>query len=442
MIKVAKFGGSSVADATQFAKVKKIVEAEKSRKFVVVSACGKTSKEDHKVTDLLYLCHAHVKYGVDYEPILKMIEDKYYAIKNELQLGINLDDEFAQIRKLMKKDGDIDYIVSRGEYLTARMMADYLNATFVDAKDIIHFSYDGAVDMEKVRKSLAFVANSDRKIVIPGFYGSLPNGKIKVMSRGGSDITGAIIANVIDADIYENWTDVPGIMVADPRLVKDPLSIKRITYAELREMSYMGANVLHDEAIFPVKEKKIPLNILNTNDPKHPGTMILDSCDEYDLKEKPPVLSGITGRKGFSVISLAKSHISSEVGVLKKALDIVANYGLSIESVPTGIDSFSLVVSTQAAKGRIYELMAELKEKLNPDSINIIDDLSLVAFVGRRLKNYKGFSGKLFGELGNNDINIRLISQTADEISIVVGIENKDFEKTINCIYDSFIREA
>ena len=237
MIKVAKFGGSSVADATQFAKVKKIVEAEKSRKFVVVSACGKTSKEDHKVTDLLYLCHAHVKYGVDYEPILKMIEDKYYAIKNELQLRINLDDEFAQIRKLMKKDGDIDYIVSRGEYLTARMMADYLNATFVDAKDIIHFSYDGAVDMEKVRKSLAFVANSDRKIVIPGFYGSLPNGKIKVMSRGGSDITGAIIANVIDADIYENWTDVPGIMVADPRLVNNPLSVKRITYAELREMS-------------------------------------------------------------------------------------------------------------------------------------------------------------------------------------------------------------
>lgn len=439
MIKVTKFGGSSCADSTQFKKVKNIILSDPSRKYVIVSACGKSNKDDHKVTDLLYLIHAHIKHGVNYDHLFKMIYDKYSQIKFDLNLKIDLDLEFKNLKENLNNNSDIDYIVSRGEYMTAKLMAEYLNAYFLDAKDCIYFNYDGSFNYPFIFDAINKVP-TDKIIVIPGFYGSMPNGKIRVMSRGGSDITGSVISNVVNASIYENWTDVSGILVSDPRLVQSPKSILAINYDELRELSYMGANVIHDEAIFPIKVKNIPLNIKNTNDPDHPGTMILNNCDEYDLKQTPPVLTGISGRKGFTVISLTKSHISSEVGVLKKALEIVENYNLSIESVPTGIDSFSLVIETEKAKERIYELIHELKEKLELDSIKVEEDLALVAFVGRRLKNYKGFSGKLFGELGKNDINIRLISQTADEISIIVGINNNDYEKTINCIYDEFVR--
>ena len=440
MIKVCKFGGSSVADAGQFLKIKNIVKSDKSRKFVVVSAVGKANKDDHKITDLLYVLYSHVKYGVDYESILKIVEDKYNAIKNELGLSINLDAEFDEIRKNLNKHCDVDYVVSRGEYLSAKLMADYLGGIFVDAKDVIFFGYDNKFYFDKIEKALEKYEGIDKVIVVPGFYGSLPNGKIRCMSRGGSDITGAVIANVVNASVYENFTDVSGIMVADPRIVDKPVSVKRITYAELREMSYMGASVLHDEAIFPVKAKNIPLNILNTNDPSHPGTMILETCDEYDEKEEPLVISGITGKKGFSSIFVAKSHIASEVGVLKEALDVISKYNISVESVATGIDSFSIVVESERVENDLYDLMNNLGKVLETDNITIEDNMAMVAIVGRKLKNYKGFSGKLFSTLGKNDINIKLISQTSDEISIILGVDEKDFEKTINVIYKEFIK--
>lgn len=440
MIKVCKFGGSSVADAGQFLKIKNIVKSDKSRKFVVVSAVGKANKDDHKITDLLYVLYSHVKYGVDYESILKIVEDKYNAIKNELGLSINLDAEFDEIRKNLNKHCDVDYVVSRGEYLSAKLMADYLGGIFVDAKDVIFFGYDNKFYFDKIEKALEKYEGIDKVIVVPGFYGSLPNGKIRCMSRGGSDITGAVIANVVNASVYENFTDVSGIMVADPRIVDKPVSVKRITYAELREMSYMGASVLHDEAIFPVKAKNIPLNILNTNDPSHPGTMILETCDEYDEKEEPLVISGITGKKGFSSIFVAKSHIASEVGVLKEALDVISKYNISVESVATGIDSFSIVVESERVENDLYDLMNNLGKVLETDNITIEDNMAMVAIVGRKLKNYKGFSGKLFSTLGKNDINIKLISQTSDEISIILGVDEKDFEKTINVVYKGFIK--
>ena len=440
MIKVCKFGGSSVADAGQFLKIKNIVKSDKSRKFVVVSAVGKANKDDHKITDLLYVLYSHVKYGVDYESILKIVEDKYNAIKNELGLSINLDAEFDEIRKNLNKHCDVDYVVSRGEYLSAKLMADYLGGIFVDAKDVIFFGYDNKFYFDKIEKALEKYEGSDKVIVVPGFYGSLPNGKIRCMSRGGSDITGAVIANVVNASVDENFTDVSGIMVADPRIVDKPVSVKRITYAELREMSYMGASVLHDEAIFPVKAKNIPLNILNTNDPSHPGTMILETCDEYDEKEEPLVISGITGKKGFSSIFVAKSHIASEVGVLKEALDVISKYNISVESVATGIDSFSIVVESERVENDLYDLMNNLGKVLETDNITIEDNMAMVAIVGRKLKNYKGFSGKLFSTLGKNDINIKLISQTSDEISIILGVDEKDFEKTINVVYKGFIK--
>ena len=440
MIKVCKFGGSSVADAGQFLKIKNIVKSDKSRKFVVVSAVGKANKDDHKITDLLYVLYSHVKYGVDYESILKIVEDKYNAIKNELGLSINLDAEFDEIRKNLNKHCDVDYVVSRGEYLSAKLMADYLGGIFVDAKDVIFFGYDNKFYFDKIEKALEKYEGSDKVNVVPGFYGSLPNGKIRCMSRGGSDITGAVIANVVNASVYENFTDVSGIMVADPRIVDKPVSVKRITYAELREMSYMGASVLHDEAIFPVKAKNIPLNILNTNDPSHPGTMILETCDEYDEKEEPLVISGITGKKGFSSIFVAKSHIASEVGVLKEALDVISKYNISVESVATGIDSFSIVVESERVENDLYDLMNNLGKVLETDNITIEDNMAMVAIVGRKLKNYKGFSRKLFSTLGKNDINIKLISQTSDEISIILGVDEKDFEKTINVVYKGFIK--
>lgn len=440
MIKVCKFGGSSVADAGQFLKIKNIVKSDKSRKFVVVSAVGKANKDDHKITDLLYVLYSHVKYGVDYESIMKIVEDKYNAIKNELGLSVDLEAEFNEIRKNLNKHCDVDYVVSRGEYLSAKLMADYLGGIFVDAKDVIFFGYDNKFYFDKIEKALEKYEGSDKVIVVPGFYGSLPNGKIRCMSRGGSDITGAVIANVVNASVYENFTDVSGIMVADPRIVDEPVSVKRITYAELREMSYMGASVLHDEAIFPVKAKNIPLNILNTNDPSHPGTMIMDNCDEYDEKEEPLVISGITGKKGFSSIFIAKSHIASEVGVLKEALDVISKYNISVESVATGIDSFSIVVESEKVENDLYDLMNNLGKVLETDNITIEDNMAMVAIVGRKLKNYKGFSGKLFSTLGKNDINIKLISQTSDEISIILGVDEKDFEKTINVVYKGFIK--
>ena len=442
MIKVVKFGGSSVANAAQFAKVKHIVESDSDRKFIITSACGKESKEDHKITDLLYLCQAHVRYGVSYDSILDLIKEKYYGIKRDLNLKVDLDREFENMEKLMHRNVSTDYLVSRGEYMKGLLLAEYLDADFVDAKDVMAFGFDGEIDMERTKELLLKHTKPGRKVVIPGFYGALPNGVIKVMSRGGSDISGSVIANVIDADVYENWTDVSGFLVADPKIVDHPLRIPRITYNELREMSYMGANVLHDDAVFPVSSKNIPINVRNTNEPDNPGTMIMNDCSEYDAVETPNYVTGIAGRKDFTIITLIKNHCSTEVGYLRKVLSVFEEFRVSVESVPTTVDTTSVIVQSEHVSECIYEIVARLREVIRPDDIRIDEHLALIAIVGRAMKHSPGISGRLLSEFGRNQINIRAINQSGDEMSIIVGVDNRDFEKAVRAIYTKFIAEV
>ena len=437
MLKITKFGGSSVANAQQFAKVKAIVEADPARRFVVVSASGRENKKDNKVTDLLYLIEAHLKYSVDHMPLFELIKERFISIKNDLNLSFPIEEELASLEKELNKSINIDYLVSRGEYLTAKLMAEYLGFPFVDAKKLITFRYDGKIDYEATKYRLeAFLKKNDR-FVIPGFYGSLPDGTVKVMTRGGSDITGSILARLLDADVYENWTDVSGILMADPRIVKNPKRIHTITYSELRELSYMGASVLHEEAIFPVKEKNIPIHILNTNHPEEGGTIIVE---EDDSKSKQ-VITGIAGKKNFTVVAIYKNHMSDEVGIIRRALEVFEHYRISIEHIPSGIDSFSIVVNTEDVKDVIYDIVGDIKRACNADSVKVIDGISLIATVGRHMMYRPGISGQLFATLGRNDINIRMIAQGSDEINIVVGVEDKDFEKTIKAIYEEFVVE-
>lgn len=434
MVKVVKFGGSSVANSQQFKKVKRIIEKDDTRRFVVVSASGRECREDNKITDLLYLCYAHIKYNINCDKIFKMIEEKFLRIAKDLGLHYNIKKELSLIHSQLDKNIDLDYLVSRGEYLTALLMAEYLNYEFVDAKDIIFFNYDGTVDYDKIKKVFNEMVKNSTRLVIPGFYGSLPNGNLKIMSRGGGDVSGSILANIIDADVYENWTDVSGILMADPRIVKNPKEIDVINYSELRELSYMGASILHEEAIFPVKEKDIPIHILNTNHPESKGTIIKDNVKN----DSDNIVTGIAGKKDFSIITVKKNHMSNEIGLIKKALDIFERYRISIEHIPTGIDSFSLIVETKAIKPYVYELLTEIKKKCQADDVSVIDEISLIATVSRKMKNHPGISGRLFTALGNNGINIVVISQTSDELNIIVGVHNKDFEKTIKVIYEEF----
>ncbi len=437
MIKVCKFGGSSVANAKQFQKIKNIVNSEDARKIIVASALGKADKNDHKVTDLLYLCLAHKKYGMSYEDILQVIKDKHQNVINELKISFDLDKEIAGIHDLLENKKNSDEIISRGEYLSSKLLALYLDALFVDAKDVICFDYDGNLNIEKTKEKFLPYLENNKKIVVPGFYGSLPNGIIKTMTRGGSDITGSLLANIVDASVYENWTDVSGVYVADPKVIKDPKQVAIITYAELREMSYMGANVLHEESILPVKEKNIPINIRNTNSPDDKGTMIVSTAedDPNDL-----AITGVTGKKDFEVISVAKLNSASELGFLSKALNIFDNYGIPIVLMTTGIDSFSLVIDKKELKNNIYELANEIKIKLNAEDVSVYDNLSLICVVGRGMRSRKGMAGKIFSLLGENNINIKTIAQGADEISIIVGIDESDFNKAITLIYEGFIK--
>ena len=437
MIKVCKFGGSSLASSEQFKKIKNIVESHEERKVIVASACGKAFKEDHKVTDLLYLCLAHKKYGMSYDDILNQIVVKHQSIIDDLGLSFDLNKEVERIKYLLENNKNSDEIVSYGEYLSSRLLALYLNAEFVNAKDVICFNYDGTIDINRTYQKFVPYLKTNKKIVVPGFYGALPNGVIKLMSRGGSDITGALLANVCDATVYENWTDVSGIYVCDPRIIKNPKKIKVITYGELREMSYMGASVLHDESIFPVKIKNIPINILNTNKPEDKGTVIVANVNS-SLKELP--ITGITGKKDFMVVNIVKSNSSSEIGFLKKALDVFEHYKIPVVLVTTGIDSFSIIVDKNDIKNNAYELSNEIKNNLKCEEVSIYDNLSLVCVVGRGLKDRKGISGEIFSLLGENGINIRTISQGADETSILVGVDDENYTKTISVIYERFIK--
>ena len=442
MIKVAKFGGSSVANGTQFAKVKQIVDSDKTRKYVVTSACGKEKKEDYKVTDLLYLTHAHYKYGVKYDEMFSLVEKKYKSIVDELNLKIDIEKEFCDIKKNIESGISVDYLVSRGEYLAAKCLSEYLNFDFLDASLFIKFDYNGKINLEKSRQCFEQIVDKNKYYVIPGFYGSMPDGEIKVMSRGGSDITGSLVANIVDAVLYENWTDVSGIMVCDPRLVENPNHIAYISYDELRELSYMGANVLHDEAIFPVKLKNIPINIKNTNSPNEQGTMILSDCSEADKKNTPPIITGITGKKNFDIITISKTNMSNQIGFISKALKIFEDYNISIESAPGSIDSFWIIVEDKNIEKYLYEVITKLKDTLEPDEVTVTKEIAMVAAVGRSFKYKIGLAGSIFKTLGDNGINIRTITQGSDEIIILIGVENKDFEKTINCIYNHFVRNA
>ena len=439
-MKVVKFGGSSMADAGQYRKVRDILLADPERRVVIVSAAGKRNKQDHKITDLLYLCYAHTQYGVDCSGVFEMITSRYREIIRDLNLTIDLEPEFAALKaKLDNKTITQDELASRGEYFSARLMADFLGFQFIDAADWIHFRFDGTVDQESSYEALRILVNGPG-VVIPGFYGQLPDGKIKTFSRGGSDITGALAAAALDADVYENWTDVSGFLMADPRIVKDPLPIERITYSELRELSYIGAQVLHEGTIFPVREKNIPLNIRNTNQPDHPGTMIMESFDETEEPLDGNFITGIAGRKNFSVITITKNGMSNEVGVLRRILEVLEKYQLVLEYLPSGIDSVSLVVAADKLRPCQYQLLGDIQKMLKPDSIHVTEDMAIVAAVGRKMAFKPGTSGKIFAALGENGINIRMITQGPDELNIIVGVDNKDFAGAIRVLYNSFVK--
>ncbi len=436
MIKVVKFGGSSLASGESFAKVKKIIDADPSRAIVVVSAPGKRFSGDMKVTDLLYLLQAHIKFNAPFDEIFDKIKERYIEIKNSCGLKQDLDYEFDVIASGLNKKTSVDHIVSRGEYLNARLMAEYLGYTFVDSASWLVFNYDGKVNFEKSYENLASIVEHTPHIVIPGFYGAMPDGSIKTFSRGGSDITGAIAAAAINADMYENWTDVSGIMTADPRIVDNPRPIENVTFAELRELSYMGAEVLHEETVFPVRQKSIPLYIKNTNDMNARGTLVMEKFDDEEEDKNVHFITGISGKKHYSIITIAKNRMNDEVGYIRRALEVFERSGISIEHIPSSIDSFSVVVATSAIENNLHELISALNEAIAPDTINIANDISLIAIVGRKLAANIGIAGKIFTSLGENNINIRMIEQGADEINIIIGVDDKDFKKAIRVLYN------
>ena len=435
MLKVAKFGGSSVAGAEQFRKVKSIIEADPARRVVVVSAAGKRSADDHKLTDLLYLCHAHLSYGVSCDDILQTIEGRFAEIRTELGLRFDAEGEMKKLAAGLSRDTSVDELVSRGEYYTARLMAEYLGYRFVDAADCVFFGYDGQIDRDRTDRAIAEALAAHGRILIPGFYGRLPTGKIKVMSRGGSDITGALAAAAVDADVYENWTDVSGILMADPRIVPDPRPIAKVTYAELRELAFMGASVMHEDSIQPVKDKGIALNIRNTNRPDDPGTLIVGEADDRDESER--FITGIAGRRNFTIITVQKRDMNANA-TLCQALEIMDRYHAPVEHITLGLDSFALVSGSAAMGDALYDVLADIRKTCRPDNVRVQDEIALVAAVGRKMSSRPGISGRLFKALGDAGVNIRTIAQGADELAITVGVENRDFETAIRVLYDGF----
>ncbi len=435
MQKVVKFGGSSLADSNQFKKVKAIIEADSSRSIVVVSALGKRNKQDHKITDLLYLTGAHLKYGVDVDQVFDIVKERYFEVKNDLNLDVYLEQEFKQIEDKFSKNIDEEYLVSRGEYLAAKLMASFLGYTFVDAKDLIFFDYDGKINENKTYEALQLILKTTKKIVVPGFYGAYPDGKIHLLSRGGSDVTGSILAKASSADIYENWTDVSGFLVTDPRIVSNPKQIKEISYEELRELSYMGANVLHEDTIFPVQELDIPINVKNTNCPLDPGTIITSNPSD-----KSQIITGIAGKKDYVSITILKKQKTPKLTVIKQVLDVLVKYNVNVEHMPSSIDSFSLIVSSNDISKRLYEVVAEIKTLSEVTDVIVEQGIALVAVVGRNMALKPGMSAKLFSIFGKNDINIKVIAQASQELSIIVGVENSQFEKAIKAIYEGLVK--
>lgn len=437
-MKVVKFGGSSMADAGQYRKVRDILMADPERKVVVVSAAGKRFSGDHKLTDLLYLCYAHIQYGVDCSTIFDAIASRYIDIRDELGLALPIEVDLELLKhRIDAKEISQEELVSRGEYLSAKLMASYLGFQFVDAADWVKFNMDGTVNEKDSYEALRSQVILGYGAVIPGFYGAMPDGTIHTFSRGGSDITGALAAAALDADVYENWTDVSGILMADPRIVDNPQAIPEVTYDELRELSYSGAQVLHEDSIFPVREKNIPVNIRNTNDPAAPGTMIQEKfTGDHDPDR---FITGITGKKDFSIISLSKRGMSNQVGVLRKVLTVLERHGISVDYVPNGIDNVSVVLPTSSLEKEMYTIMAEIKKEAQPDTLDVHHQIAVVAAVGRKMAFRPGISGKIFAALGQSGINIRMINQGPDELNIIFGVDNKDFKEAIRVLYNSFV---
>ena len=437
-IKVAKFGGSSVADGIQLTKTKEIIEHDPDRRYIVVSAPGKRYDGDNKITDLLYLCKTHMDHNLAYDQICQVVIDRYMAVKLNLGIDIDLSAYFDEIRENLKKNPSADYVASRGEYLNAILVAAFLGYDFVDSADLIKFDARGKIMMDETDRRLREALQQHERAVLPGFYGSNLDGKIKTFSRGGSDITGALVARAINADVYENWTDVSGFLVADPRIVKNPKKITTISYKELRELSYMGASVLHEDAIYPARMANVPINIRNTNDPKDPGTLI--TAESHDPGDGS-IITGIAGNKDFTVVALYKNMMSSERGFVRRILGILDDYDINFEHLPSSIDTVSVVMSNKALGDRLDEVLDAFRQRLQPDSIDVFENMALIATVGRRMSYRPGVSARLFNALGEAEVNIRMIEQGSSEMNIIVGVENKDFEKAIKAIYSAFIEE-
>ena len=434
---VTKFGGSSLADAGQFAKVKRILALDPARRYVVPSAPGRRFKEDEKVTDLLYRCHELAARGEDYQETFDKIAARYMDIAEELGLSLDLGAVLDEVDERIGAGASADWCASRGEYLGGMLLADYLGWRFFDPAKGILFDETGRFDAEGTQVVLSEALAGGEPTVVPGFFGSKPNGEVHTFSRGGSDVTGAIVARAVGADMYENWTDVSGFLMADPRVVENPREIRSITYKELRELSYMGASVLHEDAMFPVHKAGIPTNIRNTNLPEHPGTLIsLDMPEETDV----PTITGIAGHKGFSVIFVEKAMMNSELGFGRKVLSVLEECGISFEHLPTGIDTMSVVVAQDALAPHREQVVHRIMEVVEPDTLTIHDDMSLIATVGRGMVHNCGTAARLFASMSRAGINVRMIDQGSSELSIIVGVDDKDFESTIRAIYHEFVK--
>ena len=435
MVKVVKFGGSSLASAEQFTKVGDIIRSDESRKYVVPSAPGKRNSKDTKVTDMLYACYDLAENDQDFKVMLRKIKDRYDSIINGLNLKLALDEEFKIIAENFKAKAGADYAASRGEYLNGIIMANYLGYEFIDSATVIFFDENGNFDAEKTDKVLSKKLEQTEKAVIPGFYGAGPDGKVVTFSRGGSDITGSIVAKAVHADIYENWTDVSGFLVTDPRIVENPVPIETITYKELRELAYMGASVLHEDAIFPVRREGIPINIRNTNRPEDPGTMIVENTS----KRPRYTITGVAGKKGFCAMNIDKAMMNSEVGFGRKVLEVFEKNGISFEHMPSGIDTMSVLVHQDEFQEKEQFVISNIHRAVQPDSIELESDLALIAVVGRGMKSTRGTAGRIFSALAHKNINVKMIDQGSSELNIIIGVANEDFETAIQAIYDIFV---
>ena len=435
MIKVVKFGGSSLADAVQIKKAGKIVLSEEARRYVVPSAPGKRFSDDTKVTDMLYRCYGAAVKEKKFTELLADIQKRYQEIIEGLGITLSLDEEFATIRDNFAKKIGRDYAASRGEYLNGRVIAAYLGYEFIDAAEVIKFDENGNFLSEETNQVLADRLSKVERAVIPGFYGARPDGTIQTFSRGGSDVTGSIVARATHADMYENWTDVSGFLIADPRIIKNPKGIEAITYKELRELSYMGASVLHEDAIFPVRKEGIPINIRNTNRPEDKGTFIVEST----CRKPKYVITGIAGKKGFCSINIEKSMMNSEIGFGRKILQVFEDQGISFEHVPSGIDTMTVYVHQDEFEEKEQQVIAGIHRAVQPDFVEMESDLALIAVVGRGMKSQRGTAGRVFSALAHAHVNVKMIDQGSSELNIIIGVENRDFETAVKAIYDIFV---